>query len=206
MVKRLALAGLCAASIVAAIAISRAQENNADAIRLIDLLQLDAGDVVAEIGAGNGSLTIAVAKHVGSTGRVYTSELPNNLERLRNAVAKSGLSQITVVEGKTEDANLPDACCDAVFLRNVYHHFSAPAAMNASFLRALKPGGRLAILDFPPRGGRETAEPQRRGESSSHGVSADTVVDELKAAGFQVTTTEERPNRWFLVAAIKPAA
>lgn len=205
VVKRLALAGFCAAAVLAAIAITRAQDNATDAARLIEVLQLDTGDVVAEVGAGDGSLTIAIAKHVGPTGRVYSSEMPSNLERLRSAVAKSDLSYIQVVEGKTDSANVPDGCCDALFLRNVYHHFSAPAAMNASFLRALKPGGRLVIIDFPPRGNAATAPPEKRGERSSHGVSAETVVNELKAAGFEVTTTEERPNRWFLVGAVKPA-
>jgi ubiquinone/menaquinone biosynthesis C-methylase UbiE len=204
MVKRLAVMGFCVIAVLAAIAITRAQDNATDAARLIEVLQLEAGDVVAEVGAGNGSLTIAIAKHVGPTGRVYTSEMPSNLERLRNAVAKSDLSHIQVVEGKTDSANLPDGCCDALFLRNVYHHFSAPAAMNASFLRALKPGGRLVIIDFPPRGNAATAPPENRGERSHHGVSADTVVGELKAAGFEVTTSEERPNRWFLVGAVKP--
>lgn len=205
MVKRLAFAGLLVASALTWIAIGRAQDNATDAARLIEVLQLDAGDVVAEVGAGNGSLTMAIARHVGPTGRVYTSEMPSNLERLRSAVAKSDLSHIQVVEGKADSANVPDGCCDALFLRNVYHHFSVPAAMNASFLRALKPGGRLVIIDFPPRGNAATAPPEKRGESSSHGVSAETVVNELKAAGFEVTTTEERPNRWFLVAAVKPA-
>jgi ubiquinone/menaquinone biosynthesis C-methylase UbiE len=204
MVKRLAFAGLLVAGALAWIAIARAQDNATDAAKLIEVLQLDAGDVVAEIGAGNGGLTIAIAKHVGPHGRVFTSELPTNLERLRSAVAKSGLKHIQVLEGKTAEANLPDGCCDALFLRNVYHHFSAPAAMNASFLRALKPGGRLAIIDFPPRGSAATAPPEKRGESSSHGVGAETVASELTAAGFEVTKTEQRPNRWFLVAAVKP--
>ena len=204
MVKRLALAGVFLTAVVTGIVITRAQDNAADARRLIDVLQLDAGDVVAEIGAGNGSLTVAIAKHVGSGGRVYTSELPSNLERLRSAVAKSDLDNIQVIEAQLEDANLPDGCCDAVFMRNVYHHFTAPAKMNASFLRALKPGGRLAIIDFPPRG-RTTASPERRGDNAGHGVSVATVVDELTAAGFEVTETEKPSGRWFLVAAIKPS-
>lgn len=205
MLKRLALGGVAIVAALTWIVIGRAQDNAADTARLIELLELEPGDVVAEVGAGNGSLTIAVARHVGPTGRVFTSELPSNLERLRSAVTTSGLGQIQVIEGRTDSANLPDGCCDALFLRNVYHHFSAPAAMNASFFRALKAGGRLVIIDFPPRGSPATASPERRGERDSHGVSADTVAEELQGAGFDVTTTEKRANRWFLVAARKPA-
>ena len=202
MVKRLALVGVFITALTWII-LARAQDNAADLTRLIEVLQLDAGDIVAEIGAGNGALTVAIAKHVGPSGRVYTSELPSNLERLRGAVAKSALGNIQVIEARLEEANLPEGCCDAVFMRNVYHHFTVPATMNVSFLRSLKPGGRLAIIDFSPRGKSATA-PESRGGNSSHGVNAETVVNELKAAGFEVTATEERSGRWFLVAAIKP--
>jgi ubiquinone/menaquinone biosynthesis C-methylase UbiE len=203
MVKRLALLGVFITAALTWIVIARAQDNAADATRLVDVLQLDAGDVVAEIGAGNGGLSIAIAKHVGPSGRVYTSELPNNLERLRSAIGKSDLGNIQVIEARLEETNLPEACCDAIFMRNVYHHFTAPPKMNSSFLRSLKPGGRLAIIDFSPRG-KPASAPDKRGDDSSHGVAAETVANELKAAGFEVTTTEARSGRWFLVAALKP--
>jgi predicted methyltransferase len=203
MVKRLALAGVFITAALTWIVMARAQDNGADASRLIEILQLDAGDVVAEIGAGNGALSIAIAKHVGPTGRVYTSELPGNLDRLRAAVDKAAVANIQVIEARVEDANLPEGCCDALFMRNVYHHFTAPPKMNASFMQALKPGGRLAIIDFAPRG-RPAAGAAKRTEDSGHGVRRETVVSELEAAGFDVTTTEERSARWFLVAAVKP--
>ena len=81
---------------------------------------------------------------------------------------------------------------DAIFMRNVYHHFDDPAAMNASLRASLKPGGRLAIIDFTPPPGKEAA-PSRRGEDNQHGVTATTLKAELEAAGFEVisaTTTD----------------
>jgi ubiquinone/menaquinone biosynthesis C-methylase UbiE len=186
-----------------------AQNNAADTKRLIEHLDLAPGDIVAEIGAGNGDLTVAIARHVGDNGRVFTSEMPSNLERLRGAVTKRGLQNITVVEAQVKEANLPDACCDALFLRNVYHHFSDTATMNASFLRALKPGGRIAVIDFPPRRGG-TAAAGKRSEDSSHGVANDVVVQELTAAGFRIVPTPEADSagsgtdRWFMIVGEKP--
>jgi predicted methyltransferase len=184
---------------------ARAQNNASDTSKLIDVLQIKPGSTVAEIGAGNGDLTIAIAKHVGADGRVFTSELgADRLTRLRAAVTKAGTSTIQVVEGQAAHANLPDNCCDAVFMRNVYHHFGDPSAMNASVLRALKPGGRVAVIDFAPRNSAAIAPAGKRGEDATHGVSVEVVSNELKAAGFQIVTTEDRGERWFLVVGAKP--
>ena len=193
---------------------SWAQNDAADTKRLIESLRLKPGDVVAEIGAGSGELTIVIAKHVGADGRVLTSELgAERIQRLRTAVEKSGVSNVQVIEGHETQANLPDGCCDAIFMRNVYHHFGDPPSMHASFLRALKPGGRIAIIDFPPRKG-DTAAPSKRGAEASHGVSAAVVAEELKTAGFVLVSDAVQPqpeqpepdaaNRWFIVVAHKP--
>jgi predicted methyltransferase len=184
---------------------AHAQNNASDTSKLIEVLQLKPGSIVAEIGAGGGELTVAIAKHVGPSGRVYTSELgADRLTKLRDAVSKSGADNVQVIEGQAAHANLPDGCCDAVFMRNVYHHFADPTTMNASILRALKPGARVAVIDFTPRNNAAIAAPGKRGEDSAHGVSTDVVSGELKAAGFLVVTTEDRGERWFLVVGAKP--
>jgi ubiquinone/menaquinone biosynthesis C-methylase UbiE len=182
-----------------------AQNNASDAALLIEKLQLKPGATVAEIGAGGGELTIALAKHVGADGVVYTSELGSErLATLRAAVAKSGVANIHVVEGRAEHANLPEGCCDAVFMRNVYHHFGDPATMNASLFKALKSGGRLAVIDFSPRNNAPIAAPGKRGEDQSHGVNTEVLSNELKAAGFEIVTAEDRGERWFIVVGAKP--
>ena len=184
--------------------VAQAQNNTSDAAKLIESLQLKPGDTVAEIGAGGGELTIAMAKHVGN-GRVLSSELgAERVAKLRDAVGKSGVANVQIVEGNADHANLPDGCCDAVFMRNVYHHFGNPATMNASILKALKAGGRIAVIDFAPRNNAAVAAPGKRGEDAAHGVSADVVSAELKAAGLQIVTTEDRGDRWFLVVATRP--
>ncbi len=186
-----------------------AQNNASDASKLVEVLQLKTGDVVAEIGAGGGELTIALAKHLAPAGRVFTSELGDDrISKLRSAIKQSGATNVEVIQGAAEHANLNDGCCDAVFMRNVYHHFNNPSTMNASIFRALKPGGRVAVIDFTPRNSAPVAAPGKRGEDAAHGVSTEVVASELKAAGFQIVTTEDRgearDQRWFLVVATKP--
>jgi ubiquinone/menaquinone biosynthesis C-methylase UbiE len=178
------------------------QRDAADAERLIDRLALQQGDMVAEIGAGDGDLTMAMARHVGE-GQVYTTELESNLDRLREAVETARLDNVTVLEGASLRTNLPEGCCDAVFMRAVYHHFGDPASMNASLLASLKPGGRLAVIDFEPRGSA-SADPGRRASDGSHGVAPEAVSDELGAAGFEAIERTDLDGRRFLIVARRP--
>jgi predicted methyltransferase len=98
-------------------------------------------------------------------------------------IASASLSNVIVLQSAAAETNLPAVCCDAIFMRLVYHHFGDPPAMNASLLRSLKPGGRLAVLEFRPASG-VTAAPGKRAEGNSHGVMPATVIEELTAAGF----------------------
>jgi ubiquinone/menaquinone biosynthesis C-methylase UbiE len=172
--------------------------------RIFEAIQVREGATVCEIGAGDGELAIAAAKAVGPSGHVYASELGDErIRALREKTAAATLPQITVVAGDPVRTNFPDAACDALFMRNVYHHFGDPARMDASIFAALKPGGRLAIIDFTPPG-KEAAAAADRGKDGMHGVTADTVSRELKEAGFEPVASETGSQRWFMVVVAKP--
>jgi SAM-dependent methyltransferase len=146
--------------------------------RLTEALTLHAGMVVADVGAGKGQLTRALAGTVGPGGHVFSTEIdPDRLTALRAMRAAANLGNVTVVEAKARDSGLPAGCCDAIVLRRVYHHLTDPAATNASLRRALRPGGRLAVIDIPP--------PFFIGRGSL-GVPAQSVVDEVTASGFEM--------------------
>ena len=183
--KRLGLLALvCAAAAVFA---AHARGNAADQIkRLAALMEWKPGSVVADIGAGDGIYSFAAAEHVGATGKVYATEIDaKKLEELKAEVTKRKLQNVVVVESKEADTNLPTGCCDAIFLRHVYHHLTKPAEFDANLVRSLKPGGRLAIIDFPARSGLDPVEgvPANRG---GHGIPQKIVIEELTAAGLQM--------------------
>ena len=190
-----------------AIVMARRADDQSDATRLIETLKLQAGSTVAEIGAGDGEITVIVARHVGPTGRVYTTELGDSrVSKLKEAVTKADATNVTVLDAHATRANLPDACCDAVFMRSVYHHFEDPATMNRSFWDALRPGGRLAVIDFTPPPGAEAAVPADRDTDGHHGVTSETVLKELTAAGFEQVEDERRETGGFLVVVRKPSS
>jgi ubiquinone/menaquinone biosynthesis C-methylase UbiE len=173
--------------------------------RILEALDARRDLTVCEIGAGNGELTLEAARLVGPSGHIYTSEIGDDRVRsLRERVATSRLAQITVVTGDPVQTNFPPAACDALFMRNVYHHFADPAAMNASIAAALKPGGRVAVVDFTPPDD-EASSPADRDNDGTHGVAQETVTRELQAAGFVPIATERGTGRWFMVVASKPA-
>jgi SAM-dependent methyltransferase len=149
--------------------------------RLRQALVLEARDVVADVGAGKGELTFALAKEVK---QVFSTEIdPDRLRRLRAAK----VANVTVVEARGSETGLPPNCCDAIVLRRVYHHLAEPKEMNASLLRALRPGGALAVIDFPP--------PLFLGRGA-FGVPAKNVIDEVTGSGFElVRVADDWPGR-----------
>jgi ubiquinone/menaquinone biosynthesis C-methylase UbiE len=152
--------------------------------RLRQALALEPGKVVADVGAGKGELTRALAREVGPTGRVYSTEI--DAARLK-ALHAARLDNVTVVEARSNETGLPPSCCDAIVLRRVYHHLAEPARINASLLQALRPGGMLVVIDFPP--------PFFWGRGSL-GVPANAVVSEVTGSGFeQVRLIDDWPGR-----------
>src|SRR6266478_1563380 len=117
--------------ILAFSAITAFGQGSADAVpaeKLFAAIDLHEGSTVCEVGAGDGQMSIQAAKLVGSQGRVYSNELGDSKAgKLREKISAAGLTQVTVVTGEAMRTNFPESTCDALFLRDVYHHFSDPA-------------------------------------------------------------------------------
>lgn len=154
--------------------------------KLAALMEWKQGSVVADIGAGDGKYSFAAAERVGEAGKVFATEIDKDkLKQIREDVKTRNLKNVEVVEGAEAGTNLPAGCCDSIFLRRVYHHITKPLEFDASMLRALKPNGRLAIIDFPPHPeyGKVKGVPKDR---EDHGIQQKILIDELTKAGFQL--------------------
>ena len=176
----------CAATVTLAFAL-HAKASAADEIpKLAALMEWKPGMVVADIGAGDGSYAFAAVEQVGAVGRVFATEIDaGKLKTLRAEVKKRDLQNVDVVESGETETNLAPLCCDAIFLRRVYHHLTKPLEFDASLVRSLKPGGKLAVIDFPPHPeyGKVKGVPKDR---EDHGIQQKTLIDELTTAGLQM--------------------
>jgi SAM-dependent methyltransferase len=109
-------------------------------------LHLDTVTVVADVGAGSGYYTVRLAKHVA---HVYAEDVtPSYVESLRQRVTKAHLTDVTVTLGDTADPHLPVGSIDVALLVHMYHEVSQPYGLMAHICAALKPDGRVAIIDL----------------------------------------------------------
>ena len=176
---------------------------------LVELLELKPGMTVADVGAGFGAWTMRLARELGPTGRVYATDVgAAQIAALRDVTRRERLNNVTVIEGAVSSSNLPALCCDAVLIRDAYHHFTEPDTLIRSLAASLKPGGRLVVIDFPPRPDTEVpagVPANRRG----HGVPPEIVQREVGAVLTHVRTVStwspaSQPASLFLLLFRKP--
>ena len=117
--------------------------------KLIELLNLKEGEVVADIGAGSGYYTFRMAKLVGPRGKVYAVDIQKEmLDIIRDRMRKENLTNVEPVLGEEADPKLKDGSVDTILLVDVYHEFAFPYEMTGKMVKALRPGGRVVFVEF----------------------------------------------------------
>ena len=154
--------------------------------RLVEALGVGPGDRVADIGAGDGSHAVAVARLLGTRGEVLATELdPNRRRAIADTADRAHVTNVRVVEAAADATNLSDRCCRAIYMRTMLHHVTDRAAFARDVVRSVEPGGRLAVIDFAPGHlwfhGRD------------HGVAPEDVVSAFTTAG---CTLRQRNDHW----------
>jgi ubiquinone/menaquinone biosynthesis C-methylase UbiE len=148
---------------------------------VIAALHLREGEDIADLGAGTGFFALPMAKALGSGGRVFAVDVaPEMLARLRSRLTEAGIENVQCFEGEASSTGLSSACADVVFMANVWHEFDDHAEVLAEARRLLKPGGRIAILDWRP-----DAEPGH-GPPVGHRIAASAAEASMEAAGLVI--------------------
>ena len=202
---------VCAGIAAQQTGLTDAQIKSADAEvpQLVQLLGLKPGMTVGDVGAGFGAWTMRFARELGPSGHVYATDIgAAQLAALRDVTQRERLNNVTVIEGAVNSTNLPAQCCNAILIRDAYHHLTQPEAVIRSLAGALKPGGRLAVIGFPPRPASEVpagVPANRRG----HGVPPAVVQAEVGAVLTHVRTITawsptSQPAALFLMLFQKP--
>jgi predicted methyltransferase len=164
---------------------------------IMDVLGIADGAAVADIGAGAGWFTIRLARRVGPNGVVYAQDVqPQMLAAIRRRVSREGLQNVETRLASDRSPNLPTRALDVVLVVDVYS--SVEGAGRVTFLRnlasALKPGGRIGVVEYRPgRGGP--------GPAPSEGTRIDSasVEKDAHAAGLRITARQDLPYQYLLV-------
>jgi arsenite methyltransferase len=165
---------------------------------ILERLHIREGQSIADIGSGGGYFTLAFARKVGKTGRVYAVDIKKKyLDFIRRRSEQAGLDNIIFVLAGEREMNLPEADLDLVFARNVFHHLPKPANYFANLKKYLKPGGIAAIIEHKKKGFGFAA-------LFGHHTSRDAIVREMEEAGYFLTGSFDiLPDQTFTLFAVK---
>lgn len=166
---------------------------------VVAALGLSQGAVACDVGAGPGIFTIPLARAVGPRGRVHAIDVdPRMVEILERRVREAGLSNVRPTLAPEGEVALPPEPCDAILLVNVFHHFSDGTATLRRLATALRPGGRIANVDFHAR-------ELEVGPPPEHKVSREAFLAAAASAGLE--PVEEKtllPYQYFFLLAPTP--
>jgi ubiquinone/menaquinone biosynthesis C-methylase UbiE len=170
----------------------RAAEEKPD--QALDEIGIAKGAVVADIGAGVGYFTWRLAGRVGPAGKVYAVDVqPGMLDELRRNMAARKLANYQAVLGADDDPHLPPAGIDLALLVDVYHEFSQPRQMLRKIRAALKPDGRMVLLEYRQEDPKVPIRPE-------HKMSVAQAKAEIEAEGFRLDKTiETLPRQHILI-------
>jgi ubiquinone/menaquinone biosynthesis C-methylase UbiE len=147
--------------------------------RVVEALEIRPGDRVADLGAGGGYFTFRLAEATRPGGVVYAVDVDRGMTDYLEARAReSGVDNVEVVLAAYDDPKLPESGVDLIFTCNTYHHIEDRASYFARARRYLRPGGRVAVVEFRPEGLLQRIFP--------HATAAEGIRSEMEAAGFRL--------------------
>ncbi|MBZ5612131.1 MAG: class I SAM-dependent methyltransferase [Acidobacteriia bacterium] len=155
--------------------------------KALEAIGIRRGMVVADVGAGVGYMSFKMARLVGAPGKVYANDVqPEMLEKLRARAQRDKITNVETVLGTFDDPKLPAGKIDLILLVDVYHEFSQPQAMLQRMREALKPDGRLVLLEYrkedptvPIRPEHKMAVSEVKAEVEPEGYQLDQVIEVL---------------------------
>ncbi|MGB5820492.1 MAG: methyltransferase domain-containing protein [Saonia sp.] len=175
--------------------------------KVYELAGIEKGNVVADVGCHEGYLSLRLSKRVGEDGKVYAVDVrEDRLETLRKHLEKQEFKNVEVVLGAYDNPKLPDKSLDVVIVMDTYHEMDDYMKILAHIKKALKPNGRILILEKLKQ---HMKSKDRSQQADAHTLSLKYVKSELEEAGFSVTkevkdfgvwNKEKNKRMWVLVA------
>lgn len=151
--------------------------------KVLSVMGVRPGQTIGEIGAGTGRVTVWLADAVGPSGTIYANDIDAaSLKSLEERCRKGGLANVKTIVGTVDDPKLPAGSLDIAFMTNTYHHLDKPIELVRNIRAALKPDGRLVIVERD----KDRCPADQRDEATSR---AD-FGKQMAQAGFEVVSTD----------------
>jgi predicted methyltransferase len=161
--------------------------------QIMDAVHVADGSTVADIGAGAGWFTIRLAQRVGPKGTVYAQDVQRvMLDGIKRRVQREGLENVTTVQAHGNDPMLPAKTLDAILMVDAYQEVENRVVYLRNLANALKPTGRIGIVNWKPGRGGPGPDPDER-------VAPSVVEGDAAAAGLKVIAHEDLPYQYLLV-------
>ncbi len=164
--------------------------------RVMDLLGIQPGKSVADIGAGSGWFTVRAAKRVAPGGTVYAEDInPKAIVSIEQRAQREHLSDVKAVAGTEDDPKLPPVSVDAVLMLKSYHEIAHPLELLRNLKPALRPGAMVGVID-------------KKGNGADHGLESAVLIKEMAQSGYRLSGrydfTKADGQDYFLVFTLKP--
>ena len=142
--------------------------------QVMNILGIEPGKSVADIGAGSGWFTVRAAERVTTSGKVYAVDInPESIDYINDRARKEKLSNVKTILSQPDDPELPLNSVDAVLFLKVYHEVAQPVVLLRNLRASLKPGARIGIIE-------------RKGNGTDHGIEKDVILREAGEAGYRL--------------------
>lgn len=162
----------------------RLQEENPQ--EMLEQLKVEPNMTVCDMGCGDGYYTVELARRVGPEGKVLAVDIqPEMLQELSRRCERLDIKNVDMVLGLPHDPKLPDGKVDLILMVDVYHEFSNPVEMLEAMRRSLKPGGRIALVEFRGEDPTVPIKPE-------HKMTKKQILKEYKANGFKLVSQYDK--------------
>ncbi len=148
----------------------------------MDLIGVEPGMVVGEIGAGNGRVAVKVAERVGAGGLVYANDIDRKAVRFMEERCERGqIRNVVVIHSGEADPRFPRGELDLVYIINTYDHLSDPVTLLRNTAPSLKPTGSLAII---------ATDAEKLEDHHGHATPREVVIEQVTRAGYELVTMD----------------
>jgi ubiquinone/menaquinone biosynthesis C-methylase UbiE len=179
---------------------AKKREERTKPLELISKLGIQPGQTIADIGTGPGMMLPYLSEAVGPGGKVIAEDIQQDfLDRAEERAKSRNLANVTFVKGTDRNPNLPEGQLDLAFILDAYHHFDYPGEMLGHIAKALKPDGRLAVVEIY----RHRRDQDGKDNKDHVRADKDEIIREIESNGWRLVSQQDHVDNQYLLILVR---